>query len=72
VSSRREAAEIHSMQRKSRDPQVRCRYSASEYVHGRVARPELNRRLSVNPRMSTKQKSDMDRRASFSILYPTT
>jgi len=72
VNPGKDTTEIHSMQKKTRDSQVHSRHSASAYVHSRLARSELSRKLSVNPRMSTKQRSDMDRRASFSILYPAT
>jgi hypothetical protein len=65
------AAEINCMQNKTGDSQVARRYTVSASAHSRVVRSELSRRMSLNPRMSTKQRSDMDRRASFSILYPT-
>jgi hypothetical protein len=59
------------MHKKTRELQAHSKHSVRAYVYGRLVRSDLSRRMSVNPRMSTKQRSDMDRRASFSIFYPT-
>ena len=59
------------MRKKTKDLKTLSKRNVAANVHGRLMRASLSRRMSVNPRMSTKQRSDMDRRASFSILYPT-
>ncbi len=58
------------MHKKTRDSQVQSKHNVCAYAHGRLMRSDLSRRMSVNPKASTKQRSDMDRRASFSVLYP--
>ncbi len=58
------------MQKKPEGLQVHRQHAVCVWAHSRWKHSDLSRRINVNPRLSTKQRSDVDRRASFSILCP--